>query len=105
MEAPSALVGTKFQGRPAVDAAAEMHVGEAVLLKREPRNSFDRNAIACHFLEVRCGYLPRAVSERMAPIMDRGVAVVATVTRAPSVVDGKMKSEPMLRLTWEETAP
>jgi len=50
-------------------------------LRREPHNAFDENAVAV--LDPRgrqLGYLSKRVSETVAPIMDRGTRVHATLT-------------------------
>lgn len=105
MECISAIVGTRFRGSPAFRALGLMKAGDEVALKREPANSFDRLAVACAYGGVDCGYLPRAVNSRIAPLLDRGIAVTAVITKAPVLDDSKIKVEPVLRLIWEEPTP
>lgn len=97
----SALVGTKFRGAQAITCIAQMRVGDGVRLEREPNNQHDAKAIACHYLGQHVGYIPRIVNERIAPLMDRGIAVTATVERVPVIEGGRVKSEPRLLLTWD----
>jgi SWI/SNF-related matrix-associated actin-dependent regulator of chromatin subfamily A3 len=63
--------------------------GEEVILKREPHNHFDRNAIqVLNISRVQVGHLPRNVALRLAPLLDRRLVTVDGVIR-----DGNMTNE------------
>jgi hypothetical protein len=74
------VVGTMYQRRQ--DSIMWMWLGERVWLKREPDNSYDRNAVAVLRQSGRCiGYLGRQLALDLAPGLDRyGLPVVAVVT-------------------------
>ena len=90
------IVGTKFRGAVAVEAAGRLRKGDALRLERQPDNRHDRNAIAVYFGGVIIGYIPRIVNPRIAPLMDRGDQMEAVVD-APAQMDrGKIVIEPKI---------
>jgi hypothetical protein len=69
---------------PPPDRAAPVHHGAPALLRREPDNPADPLAVAVWATATdggawRIGYLERAVAARVAPRLDDGVAVTATL--------------------------
>lgn len=64
-------------------------------LKREPDNKYDGNAIAVYILNVKVGHLSRGVAENLAPMMDAGVAIIASKV-------GPMGG--MIKLDWDDEA-
>ena len=50
-------------------------------LVREPDNFHDSNAIGVWFLDDRLGYLPNAVAEKLAPLLDAGKKLTAKFIR------------------------
>ncbi|WP_456382877.1 HIRAN domain-containing protein [Hydrogenimonas sp.] len=46
--------------------------GEALSLRREPRNPHDANAVAIYRGPIRIGYIPRRLNPPIATRMDRG---------------------------------
>jgi SWI/SNF-related matrix-associated actin-dependent regulator of chromatin subfamily A3 len=57
---------------------------EMVLIRREPHNQYDRNAI--QVLNVRgeqIGHIPRTIAEKLAPLMDNGSLLVEGNTAGP----------------------
>jgi hypothetical protein len=81
-------------------------VGDIVSLIREPANEFDRNAIAVYAPGVgQIGFVSSALSEDLAPAMDRGTFILAEI----SDVTGGTEEKPMwgvnlrLRQTTEES--
>jgi hypothetical protein len=46
-------------------------------LEREPNNPHDSNAISVWFLHDRLGYLQKSVAEKLAPIIDAGMKLIA----------------------------
>ena len=71
------IVGTQFEGRWV--HAIETADGTPVALRREIDNSFDRNAILVLRGENELGYLPRGVAQQLAPEIDTGLQLKATV--------------------------
>ena len=60
---------------------ARCKAGEPILLVREPDNRYDGNAVALYRENgEQIGYLPREWAEEMAPRLDRGSPVTATIT-------------------------
>jgi len=69
------VVGTQFTGFYRLTTyISKLNYGRKVILKRESDNRFDCNAIAVFLVEVpgRCGYIPKTIARKLAPIMDRG---------------------------------
>ena len=63
------VAGVTFEGRQAV--VASLQYGEAVVLKREPSNRYDANAIRVERVDgAQIGYLPKELAARIAPVMD-----------------------------------
>lgn len=79
------IVGVTFENRQ--ELLVNLEVGTELSLVREPDNGFDPNAIAVRMLQgAQLGYLNRALSGRLAPIMDAGEsysAAVSAVTGGP----------------------
>ena len=73
------VVGVTFDGRQAV--VAKLKVGEKILLRREPSNPYDANAIRVErFSGQQIGYIDRFKAASLAPKFDaHGVLVVGTV--------------------------
>ncbi len=63
------VVGVTYNGRQA--AIARLSIGEELLLKREPDNQFDHNAILVENLDSQqIGYLDRRLAATIAPFFD-----------------------------------
>ncbi|KAL4729593.1 hypothetical protein ACLX1H_004013 [Fusarium chlamydosporum] len=85
--------------------------GEAVLCRREPNNSYDRNAIRVdNVVGDQIGHLPRKVVEKIAPYVDRGdVVLEAQLTGEKAFYDCPVKlffygpSDPQERARIEES--
>ncbi len=69
--------GTAFDNRMAVARRAK--VGDRVGLARDYANVVDDNAVLVHLGAQQLGYLPRQVAQLLAPEMDAGRELVATV--------------------------
>lgn len=54
---------------------AEMRVGDALTLTREPDNRHDRHAVRVDWRGAMLGYLPRAENQAVANAMNRGLRV------------------------------
>jgi hypothetical protein len=70
-----------FQYHEAAVLWEEMKVGDPLVLKREPDNAFDANAVRVEWRGRMIGYLPRAENRAVAAEMDRGGRVEARVAR------------------------
>jgi hypothetical protein len=63
------VVGVTFNGRPRV--VARLNFGEDILLKREPTNPYDRNAIRVECTDgQQIGYINRYLAATLAPFFD-----------------------------------
>ena len=80
-EIDTRVVGVTFEGRQAV--VAKLHVGEEILLRREPYNPYDSNAIRVERLDrEQIGYINRFLAADLASIFDsHGECVSGTVTQ------------------------
>lgn len=91
------IVGSSFY-EEAGSIIARLRPGAKLILRREPDNPYDKNAIAVHFLmkggrEPKLGHLSRGLAELMAPKLDAGVAIEAT--KAP-IIGG------VINLAWDQ---
>lgn len=92
------IVGTKHQGRSAVETLGKLREGNELRLRREPRNSFDAYAIAVDFLGQCLGYIPRQANPTIAQEMDNGAVAVATVIQPAMIRNGYIIREPQIRV-------
>jgi HIRAN domain-containing protein len=90
------VVGTKFRGAVAIEAAGRLRKGDALRLEREPENPFDPNAIAVYYAGLKIGFIPKLVNPRLAPLMDRGEQLEGVVEAAAVIRDGKVRTEPKI---------
>jgi hypothetical protein len=61
--------------------AAALRVGDRLLLRREPGNPFDPNAIEIVTEGgVKLGYVPRIAARDLAPRLDGGEGIAAEIT-------------------------
>jgi replicative superfamily II helicase len=92
--APNALVGEiearhAFFPRPvavriltrARGVAGALASGVGLIVQRDYDNAYDRNAVALIYGDERIAYLPRHLAQALAPGMDAGESLVATVNR------------------------
>lgn len=71
------------------EGCAGLEVGEAVVLEREPDNSHDANAVLVLTQdETELGYVPREEAKHMAPLLDAGAEVDATVKKLLETAEG-----------------
>ena len=75
----SPLAGFQFHEAPVL--WEEMKVGDPLVLRREPDNQFDANAVRVEWRGRMIGYLPRAENRAVAAEMDRGGRVEGRVAR------------------------
>ncbi|NPA46945.1 MAG: hiran domain protein [Chlorobi bacterium] len=58
----------------------QLHPGDKLILKREPENPYDADAIAVYFGKHKLGYLPAVENAVMARMLDEGLVLTAKVT-------------------------
>jgi hypothetical protein len=73
----SPLAGSQYYALSAV--WPDIRPGDKLLLKREPDNRHDANAIRVEWNGHRLGYVPRAENRALAAAMDRGERIEARV--------------------------
>jgi hypothetical protein len=73
----SPLAGSQYYALSTV--WGEIRLGDKLLLKREPENRHDANAIRVEWNGKQLGYVPRAENRALAAAMDRGERVEARV--------------------------
>lgn len=70
-----------FQYHEGMALWAELRVGDALTLVREPDNSHDGRAIAVLWRGHKLGYLPRAVNDAAARALDQGHRLDARIAQ------------------------
>lgn len=75
----SPLAGSQYYALSSV--WGEIRPGDKLLLKREPENRHDANAVRVEWNGHQLGYVPRAENRALAAAMDRGDKVEARVAR------------------------
>lgn len=75
----SPLAGSQYYALSSV--WGEIRTGDKLLLKREPENRHDANAIRVEWNGRQLGFVPRAENRALAAAMDRGEKVEARVAR------------------------
>ena len=75
----SPLAGSQYYALSSV--WGEIRPGDKLLLKREPENRHDANAIRVEWQGRQLGYVPRAENRALAAAMDRGEKVEARVAK------------------------
>ena len=80
------LAGTTFDGRDEIIEclylSGNMDIGQELLLKREPNNPYDRNAIAVIHPETmqQIGFIQKDLAATMSPNIDAGIIFKATIS-------------------------
>lgn len=69
--------GVRYGARRNV--AGRLRVGDAIELRRDYENQFDRNAVAVTSSGAEIGYVPRSIAQLIAPEIDSGTPFVARV--------------------------
>ena len=70
----ASIVGSSFYNG-AGNIIARLRPSAKLLLKREPSNKYDKNAIAVYFSNTKLGHLSAGLAALMAPRMDAGLVV------------------------------
>lgn len=86
MKLEFSVAGTSFRSRDDLASVAKVvrsgpHRLVSAMLRREPTNKFDPNAIRVYCNDAWLGYVPRVQAATLAPCMDRGDRIDAVVTR------------------------
>lgn len=80
-----------FRSEERRDACERLIVGDTVRLEREPDNTHDSNAIlVLGDADCELGYVPREDARDMAPLLDAGAVVEATVRRLWETPEGQV---------------
>lgn len=101
-EIRTCITGTRFTGRAGMVAVERLRAGDPVLLRRDPINPHDRNAVLClseH--DIRLGFVPRITNPRIAAALDSGRQVVAVVHETADIRRGFVKREAGITVSWE----
>lgn len=93
----SPLAGSQFHALP--DVVSQIRVGDALTLKRESDNPFDRNAIQVLWQGHLLGFVPRRENKAVARAMDRGERLDARVVAL------RPDETPWRRLRFEISMP
>lgn len=86
-----------FQYYAGNDIFSDLQVDTPFLLKREPNNKYDSNAVAIYFKQYKLGFIPRADNTAVAQMLDRGERLSA------KVVELSMSENPWKRVRFEVT--
>ncbi len=73
----SPLAGSQFHALPEV--VAQIRIGDALTLQREPGNPHDAHAVRVLWQGYMLGYVPRRENKGIARALDRGEPLVARV--------------------------
>ncbi|MDR1888361.1 MAG: HIRAN domain-containing protein [Zoogloeaceae bacterium] len=75
----SPLAGSQFHALARLHA--DMRLGDALTLVREPENPYDAKAIRVEWRGQKLGYVPRRENRAVAAAMDRGEILGARISR------------------------
>lgn len=75
----SPLAGSQFHALAHLHA--EMQLGDALTLVREPENPYDAKAVRVEWQGHKLGYIPRKENRAVAAAMDRGETLGARISR------------------------
>jgi hypothetical protein len=75
----SPLAGSQYHALARLHA--DMRVGDALTLAREPENPYDAKAVRVEWRGHKLGYVPRRENRAVAAAMDRGETLRARVSR------------------------
>lgn len=84
------VVGITFKnedGTNRQDIIKSLSNDAIIILKREPHNQYDKNAIAVFSLNGQIGYIGKDYASAMANLMDKGIKFVATIDKLDTYKD------------------
>jgi len=92
------ITGTHFASPGAWDFVAKLRSGVPLIMKREPDNKYDHEAIAIYWGSRKLGYVPNAardekgnragLAHELAPLLDAGVEILCTKSKMISQYPG-----------------
>jgi len=85
------VVGVTFDnenGTSRQEILRSMSKNSPIVLKREPFNRYDSNAVAVLYVDQQVGYIGKEYAKIMAPMMDKGTQFTAKISKLDSY-DGK----------------
>jgi hypothetical protein len=90
------IAGTSFiQG--SWEFVQRMRPNIALILKREPTNKYDTNAVAVYWAQKKLGYVPRGFAKELAPLLDKGAEY--RLNKSPRPMPG------VFHVQWEDGEP
>jgi len=92
MQIKSSIVGSSFYPG-AGNIIMRLRPGAKLVLRREPNNQYDKNAIAVLFSNTKLGHVGRGLAALLAPRMDAGLIVSCEKHPANGAV---------ISLSWDE---
>ena len=93
----SPLAGSQYHALP--DVVEQIHVGDALALRREPDNTHDRNAVQILWQGHLLGFVPRRENKAIARALDQNVPLLARVVAL------RPEETPWRRLRFEISMP
>lgn len=93
----SPLAGSQYHALPEI--VDQIRVGDALTLKREPDNPYDRNAVQVLWQGQLLGFVPRRENKAVARAMDRGAPLIARVVAL------RPEESPWRRLRFDISMP
>jgi len=100
MEVKTRITSTKFKGPIAVEALAEIEKGDRLMLRRDPSNRYDSNAIEVYWMGHNLGFIPKKDNPAPAAAMDAGKPVECVCENNAIVANGRIEAEPIVVLSW-----
>ncbi|MFA6040800.1 MAG: HIRAN domain-containing protein [Methylophilus sp.] len=77
----------------------QLAIGQALTLKREPDNAYDKRAVAVYWQEKKLGFLPKMENTAISQLLDRGEKVHAYI--ANMQVSDNPWSRLRLEVRWD----
>ena len=93
----SPLAGSQYHALP--DVVDQIHVGDALTLRREPDNLHDRNAVQVLWQGHLLGFVPRRENKAIARALDQNMPLMARVVAL------RPEESPWRRLRFEISMP
>lgn len=93
----SPLAGSQYHAL--AEVVAQIHIGDALMLKREPTNLHDPNAVQVIWHNQLLGFVPRRENRAVARALDQGIPLFA------QVVALRPQEAPWQRLRFEISMP
>ncbi len=83
MQASTKVAGVYYYEAEALHKSKKLKKGTSITLRRDPTNAYDKNAIKVLYGSGEyLGFIPKRFASTLAPLMDRGLKVSASVKEA-----------------------